>query len=237
MLLAWRRFNPESDTPVYHLSDLPDLPNPTALLSNLIERDISPTAIIANRVSASWLNSEGQAEFLGSHVPDPLEGILEVKPVVRLAVSHLGKKFPSVESSITSAATLLSSTRHLSRPGFPTETLREGSLSRCSRTSLARSQIFDELGLDNRELHADLQKWVWDWHQKLKKRLEAEIQEIIAENKQVQQMGLVGHTDEDAMNINEDEPQITDMGEMDVVALNDEDTMNIDEHDPQITVY
>ncbi|KAG2143322.1 hypothetical protein BD769DRAFT_1661757 [Suillus cothurnatus] len=190
MLLAWRRFNPESDTPVYHLSDLPDLPNPTALLSNLIERDISPTAIIANRVSASWLNSEGQAEFLGSHVPDPLEGILEVKPVVRLAVSQ---------------------------------------------TSLARSQIFDELGLDNRELHADLQKWVWDWHQKLKKRLEAEIQEIIAENKQVQQMGLVGHTDEDAMNINEDEPQITDMGEMDVVALNDEDAMNINEHEPQIT--
>ncbi|KAG2113245.1 hypothetical protein BD769DRAFT_1673775 [Suillus cothurnatus] len=142
MLLAWRRFNPESDTPVYHLSDLPDLPNPTALLSNLIERDISPTAIIANHVLASWLNSEGWAEFLGSHVPDPLEGILEVKFVVRLA---------------------------------------------------------------------------------------------LAENKQVQQMGLVGHTDEDAMNIDKDEPQITDMGEMDVVALNDKDAMNINEHELEIT--
>jgi DNA-directed RNA polymerase len=43
------------------------------------------------------------------------------------------------------------------------------------------AKLFDELGLGNRELQrADLQKWMWDWHQKLKKRLEAEIQEIIA---------------------------------------------------------
>jgi len=49
-LITLSRFNPESDTPVYHLSNLP---NPTALLSNLIERDISPAAIITNRVSAS----------------------------------------------------------------------------------------------------------------------------------------------------------------------------------------
>jgi DNA-directed RNA polymerase len=43
------------------------------------------------------------------------------------------------------------------------------------------AKLFDELGLGNRELHhADLQKWMWDWHQKLKTRLEAEIQDIIA---------------------------------------------------------
>lgn len=42
------------------------------------------------------------------------------------------------------------------------------------------AKLFDELGLGNRELHhADLQKWMWDWHQKLKTRLEAEIKHII----------------------------------------------------------
>lgn len=43
------------------------------------------------------------------------------------------------------------------------------------------AKIFDDLGLGCRELQrADLQKWMWDWHQKLKVRLDAEIKDIIA---------------------------------------------------------
>jgi DNA-directed RNA polymerase len=42
------------------------------------------------------------------------------------------------------------------------------------------AKLFDDLGLGGRELQrADLQKWMWDWHQKLKTRLEAEIKEIV----------------------------------------------------------
>lgn len=120
MLLAWRRyasftcllftlttqsrFNPESETPV-HLSNMP---NPTTLLSNLIEREISPTNVVADRIFSSSeeasdiikllsraavelnlssvLAELGQAESLGSHVPDPLEDVPEVSPVTRLNV-------------------------------------------------------------------------------------------------------------------------------------------------------
>jgi DNA-directed RNA polymerase len=88
----------------------------------MVERDISSTAVVADRVLASSeeasdiikllsksavalnhpriLAELGQAEFLGSHVPDPLEGVPEVKPVVRLAVriaffhSHLAHISP-----------------------------------------------------------------------------------------------------------------------------------------------
>ncbi|KAG2119134.1 uncharacterized protein F5147DRAFT_565537 [Suillus discolor] len=211
MLLAWRRFNPESDTPV-HLSDLP---NPTTLLSNLIERDISPTAVVADRVLASSeeaseiikllsksavdlnhpriLAELGQAEFLGSHVPDPLEGVPEVKPVLRLAVQTLdenGNVIPA-QSEEEVPFNLDNLRKHLAQVTLARRVLPEDLASRQKLLEESvydvaverlrhEAKLFDELGLGNRELHhADLQKWMWDWHQKLKTRLEAEIKEII----------------------------------------------------------
>ncbi|KAG1902934.1 uncharacterized protein F5891DRAFT_1276856 [Suillus fuscotomentosus] len=230
MLLAWRRFSPESDTPV-HLSDLP---NPTTLLSNLIERDISPTAVVADRVLASSeeaseiikllsksavdlnhpriLAELGQAEFLGSHVPDPLEGVPEVKPVLRLAtpseetLDENGNVIPA-QSEEEVPFNLDNLRKHLAQVTLARRVLPEDLASRQKLLEESvydvaverlrhEAKLFDELGLGNRELHhADLQKWMWDWHQKLKTRLEAEIQEIIvAEAKistsnQVQRMG------------------------------------------------
>ncbi|KAG1900468.1 DNA-directed RNA polymerase N-terminal-domain-containing protein [Suillus fuscotomentosus] len=231
MLLAWRRFNPESDTPV-HLSDLP---NPTTLLSNLIERDISPTAVVADRVLASSeeaseiikllsnsavdlnhpriLAELGQAEFLGSHVPDPLEGVPEVKPVLRLAVytfeetlDENGNVIPA-QSEEEVPFNLDNLRKHLAQVTLARRVLPEDLASRQKLLEESvydvaverlrhEAKLFDELGLGNRELHhADLQKWMWDWHQKLKTRLEAEMKEIIvAEAKistsnQVQRMG------------------------------------------------
>ncbi|KAG2151835.1 hypothetical protein BD769DRAFT_1623558 [Suillus cothurnatus] len=236
MLLAWRRFNPESDTPV-HLSDLP---NPTTLLSNMVERDISSTAVVADRVLASSeeasdiikllsksavalnhpriLAELGQAEFLGSHVPDPLEGVPEVKPVVRLAtpseeiLDENGNVIPAqpqeeVPFNLNNLRSHLAQVT-LARRVLPEDLASRQKLLEESVYDVAverlrhEAKLFDELGLGNRELQrADLQKWMWDWHQKLKKRLEAEIQEIIAaeakiceyiyasRNKQVQHMG------------------------------------------------
>ncbi|KAG1790147.1 DNA/RNA polymerase, partial [Suillus variegatus] len=230
MLLAWRRFNPESDTPV-HLSDLP---NPTTLLSNLIERDISPTAVVADRVLASSeeaseiikllsksavdlnhpriLAELGQAEFLGSHVPDPLEGVPEVKPVLRLAtpseetLDENGNVIPA-QSEEEVPFNLDNLRKHLAQVTLARRVLPEDLASRQKLLEESvydvaverlrhEAKLFDELGLGNRELHhADLQKWMWDWHQKLKTRLEAEIKEIIvAEAKistsnQAQRMG------------------------------------------------
>ncbi|KAG2159046.1 uncharacterized protein EDB93DRAFT_1076283 [Suillus bovinus] len=234
MLLAWRRFNTESDTPV----NLSDLPNPTTLLSNLIERDISPTAVVADRVLASSeeasdiikllsksavdlnhphiLAELGQAEFLGSHVPDPLEGVPEVKPVLRLAVRIVldenGNVIPA-QSQEEVPFNLDNLRKHLAQVTLARRVLPEDLASRQKLLEESvydvaverlhhEAKLFDELGLGKRELHrADLQKWMWDWHQKLKTRLEAEIKEIIAAEakickyiyastkNQVQQMG------------------------------------------------
>lgn len=45
------------------------------------------------------------------------------------------------------------------------------------------AKIFDEIGLGHVDVglrRADLQRWMWDWHQKLRVRLETEIADIIA---------------------------------------------------------
>jgi len=45
------------------------------------------------------------------------------------------------------------------------------------------AKLFDEIGLGHMNVglrHADLQRWMWDWDQKLRVRLETEIADIIA---------------------------------------------------------
>ena len=43
------------------------------------------------------------------------------------------------------------------------------------------SELFDELGLGNPSLRrVDLQRWMWDWHQKLSAHLQVEIAKIIS---------------------------------------------------------
>lgn len=44
-----------------------------------------------------------------------------------------------------------------------------------------QADVFEELGLGNNSLmQADLQRWMWGWHTKLKTRLEREIKEVIS---------------------------------------------------------
>ena len=43
-----------------------------------------------------------------------------------------------------------------------------------------QAEVFDKLGLGDGSLKGShLQRWMWDWHQKLQKRLESEISEVI----------------------------------------------------------
>lgn len=45
-----------------------------------------------------------------------------------------------------------------------------------------QSEVFDKIGLTDRGLgHMDLRKWMWEWHQKLQRRLKAEIINVIEE--------------------------------------------------------
>ncbi|OAX44242.1 DNA/RNA polymerase [Rhizopogon vinicolor AM-OR11-026] len=230
MLQAWRRFNPESETPV-HLSNMP---NPTTLLSNLMDREISPTNVVADRVFSSSeeasdiikllskaavelnfphvLAELGQAESLGSHVPDPLEDVPEVNPVTRLntpseeTLDESGNVIP-VQTQGEVPFNLSNLRKHLAQVTLARRVLPEDLASRQKLLEESvydvaverlrhEAKVFDDLGLGGRELQrADLQKWMWDWHQKLKTRLEAEIKEIIAaeakiaSNKTVPRMG------------------------------------------------
>jgi hypothetical protein len=55
--------------------------------------------------------------------------------------------------------------------------------SRFSSLKLTQAKVFDEIGLGHVEVglrRADLQRWMQDWHQKLRVCLEAEIADIIA---------------------------------------------------------
>jgi DNA-directed RNA polymerase, mitochondrial len=101
------RFNPESDTPV----EIPGMCNPTTLLTNIIDRQISVSLVVSDRIftssedaakvikllskSAVELNlyrivSElGQAEAIGKAYVDPLEDVPEIQPVLRIKVSRL----------------------------------------------------------------------------------------------------------------------------------------------------
>lgn len=230
ILITRFRFNPDSETPVY----LSNMPNPATLLSNLMDRNISPTNVVADRVFSSSEEASdiiklfskaavelnlshvlvelGQAQSLGSHVPDPLVDVPEVTPVIRLNVCIVflfqsnwltSSQTPSEETLDENGNVIPSEIegevpfnlnnlrKHLAQVTLARRVLPEDLASRQKLLEESvydvaverlrhEAKLFDELGLGGRELQqADLKKWMWDWHQKLKTRLEAEIKEII----------------------------------------------------------
>jgi hypothetical protein len=49
-----------------------------------------------------------------------------------------------------------------------------------------QAEIFDKLGLGDGSLKGShLQRWMWDWHQKLQKRLEIEIADVIRKEESI----------------------------------------------------
>ncbi|THG95963.1 hypothetical protein EW026_g5773 [Hermanssonia centrifuga] len=103
MLLAWLRFNPETQSPI---SATVELHEPVRLLRCLIDRDISVALVVSDRafksneeaamaikvlskaaveMNVSRIVSElGMAKVQGSYAPDPLEDIPEAIPVQRV---------------------------------------------------------------------------------------------------------------------------------------------------------
>ncbi|KAF8229392.1 DNA/RNA polymerase [Tricholoma matsutake] len=101
MLLAWHRFNPESSTPVLEVS----IQDPASLLTHILDRKISVSHVIADRVFSSSeeaaeiikilsraavnlnfphvVSELGQAEAIGSQFSDVLDNVPEVNPVLR----------------------------------------------------------------------------------------------------------------------------------------------------------
>ncbi|EGO20169.1 hypothetical protein SERLADRAFT_363576 [Serpula lacrymans var. lacrymans S7.9] len=210
MLLAWLRFNPDSETPV----NLTIAHNPTKLLTSIIDRQISVSHIVSDRVFTSSeeasqvikllsraavdlnlsrvVSELGQIEAMATQSPDPLESVPEVTPVMRWkeAVDEDGTVIPSA-SQEEMPFNLSNLRKHLTQVQLARRVLSEDVAARQKLleesvydVAVARlkheADLFDELGLNNKGLkRADLQRWMWDWHQKLQPRLDAEIQEII----------------------------------------------------------
>ena len=59
-----------------------------------------------------------------------------------------------------------------------------------------QAEVFDRLGLGDGSLKGShLQRWMWDWHQKLQKRLKSDIAEIIKKEENTSKpVVLIAHT-------------------------------------------
>src|SRR5438552_1002139 len=107
LIIPINRFNPDSDPPL----ELHTMRNPTALLTNIIDRQIPLSSVVSDRIFSSSddaaqvirllskaavelnlsriVTELGQAEAIGRVYVDPLEDVPEVLPVMRIRVSHL----------------------------------------------------------------------------------------------------------------------------------------------------
>lgn len=105
MLLVWQRFNPDSET---SLSTVIEIPEPQRLLRAIEEYSISVSAVVSDRAfntseetsrairdlskaavetNMSWVVTElGMADIMGRQVEDPLLDVPEANPVLRLKV-------------------------------------------------------------------------------------------------------------------------------------------------------
>ncbi|KAG1726474.1 hypothetical protein EDB19DRAFT_1833424 [Suillus lakei] len=133
----------------------------------------SATRAVRVRMLASSIKpSEKQ-----SHVPDTLEDVTEVKPVTRLIAPSEDILDEGV--NVTLARRVLRADQ---------QTLLEESVHDVPVECLRHECKLDE---GNRELHrVDLQKWMQDWHQKLKACLKADIIAVEAKTASAQQGSL-----------------------------------------------
>ncbi|KAF8130200.1 hypothetical protein EV363DRAFT_1399395 [Boletus edulis] len=141
----------------------------------------------------------GQVEAMGTGHLDPLNDVPEVMPVKKLTdvsqeiVDENGnvvRSSPSEEIPFN----LDNLRKHLAqvtlaRRVLPEDVAARQKLLEASVYDVAverlkhEAKVFDEMGLGHMDVglrRPDLQRWMWDWHQKLRSRLETEITDIIA---------------------------------------------------------
>ncbi|CAL1697785.1 unnamed protein product [Somion occarium] len=153
------------------------------------------------------VNELGMAEALGSRAPDPLDNVPEATPVTRAkkqqqmqvthaqdgSVTDFGVSETAVEVEHEVPFNLANLRKHLAqvilaRRVLPEDVAARQKLLEESVYDVAverlkhQAELFDEIGLTNKGLgNNDLRKWMWEWHQKLKVRLKAEIATLAVE--------------------------------------------------------
>ncbi|KAF8554653.1 DNA/RNA polymerase [Imleria badia] len=148
----------------------------------------------------------GQVEAMGTGHLDPLNDVPEVTPVKKL--TDASREIVDENGSVIRSGpveeipfNLDNLRKHLAqvtlaRRVLPEDVAARQKLLEASVYDVAverlkhEAKVFDEIGLGHVDVglrRADLQRWMWDWHQKLRVRLEAEIVDIVAaEAKQTQ---------------------------------------------------
>jgi DNA-directed RNA polymerase, mitochondrial len=206
-----------------------EMSDPTTILRGIVDKEIPVSKVVASRsVSSdqeaaemirvlsktavemnvlSVMDELGQTKALGGDLlPDPLQDVPAVVPVLRVKVEFLlfylfqgltwilqernqvdGSKEPehevpfNLETLRKHLGQLILARRVLPEDVFTRQKLLEDSVYEVATERLKRqAEIFEELGIgDNRLKNSHLQRWMWDWHQKLQKRLKSEVADII----------------------------------------------------------
>ncbi|KAG5643187.1 hypothetical protein DXG03_001391 [Asterophora parasitica] len=176
--------------------------SPSHILSRIVEREIPIASVVSDRTMASSeeavgiiklllktamqlniprvISELGQAEAIGSAV-DALDDVPEVAPVLKAKDGEGEMEIPfNIDNLRRHLAEVTMARRVLSDDVASRQKLLEESVYDVAVERMKhQADLFAELGLGNNALRAaDLQQWMWGWHEKLKKRLETEIKNI-----------------------------------------------------------
>lgn len=201
MLLWCLRFNPISKS-VTISKDL----SPPSILNNIVKRGINVQEVVTDRVYESSsevaqvikllsraavelnlsniISELGQLEVVATQ--SPLDQVPDVRPVLKEKKTTEGEVQYQVPFNLDNLRRHLAEVK-LARRVLPEDTAARQKLLEESVYEVAVERMkhqadkFAELGLsDNSLMQADLRRWMWEWHVKLKARLEQEIKNITA---------------------------------------------------------
>ncbi|KAF9444243.1 DNA/RNA polymerase [Macrolepiota fuliginosa MF-IS2] len=206
MLRTWAHFSREFSD---RKSTRVNLPSPTHLLEKMTQRKISPVLVVAETVfdtheaatgaiktlsqAAVNLNNPDVIAEIGQAAAialseDTLQNVPEVAPVMRPAkLDDEGNVVAEAEVPFN----ILQLRRHLTEVNQARRILPEDVMARQKHLEASaydvalqrlqqQAETLDALGVHSTALHTStLQKWMWEWHVKLRERVETEIQTII----------------------------------------------------------
>ncbi|KAJ7875287.1 DNA/RNA polymerase [Mycena olivaceomarginata] len=170
----------------------------TSVLSEAVRSDVAVASMVADRV---FTDDEEAAEIISRLSKAAIDlnlplVVADLGEAQTLGVVDPDAHIPAVIPVMKDGEVpfnLLTLRKHLARVALarrvlPTDVnarqkLLEDSVYEAAKERLAKQHaVFTDLGLDNDNalLQPDLQRWMWQWHQKLKDRLETEIKAIAA---------------------------------------------------------
>ncbi|KAH9986955.1 DNA/RNA polymerase [Russula vinacea] len=211
-LVAWLRYSSENtSTPVDGVTSH----TPASLLKEIVDNQLSVVTVVSDRSIKSSEEAQkiirmltsaavqqnyheivrelGEAEELGSSLPNPYSNVPEVRPVV-VTTPILNADGTSSGTTKTEVPFNLDVLRkHLASVSLARRVLSEDLAARqklledsvydvAVQRMRRQAELFKELGLGGSVLKKqDLQLWMWQWHQLLQTRLRDDIASLIAE--------------------------------------------------------